>query len=82
MGRPITDRRTGSLGGLCDSLDDERASELTFGELPLRRPDGANFTSLVPARAAAPSRAGALLHGNFGVHPDHPAVQALTAKTA
>ena len=64
------------------AADDERASELTFGDVPLRRPDGANFTSLVPARAAAPSRAGALRHGNFGVHPDHPAVQALTAKTA
>jgi hypothetical protein len=29
MGRPITDRRTGSVGGLCDSLRPERQRELT-----------------------------------------------------
>ena len=48
MGRPITDRRTGSVGGLCDSLRPEQA----FAEGRLRCP-------LVPrSRAVAPAPLG------------------------
>jgi hypothetical protein len=49
MGRPITVRRTGSVGGLCDSLDEQEESEPRGDSCPLRlviavaraRPDNA-----------------------------------------
>jgi hypothetical protein len=36
MGRPITDRRTGSMGDLCDSLDEQRESRGARGSRLLR----------------------------------------------
>ena len=54
MGRPITDRRTGSVGGLCDSLDDEqeRATRLLLSR-PRQHSAPASRRSWLPQQADA-----------------------------
>ena len=63
MGRPITDRRTGSVGGLCDSLDEQRAlarrRRLAPASVAKRQRREADHARLLPRgaalRAARPS---------------------------